>query len=78
MWQSIYSLIVGLMILPAGLMLAGGGGAGLWYVSTQARSQLTRAVLVISPIEAAAGIFLMYQGYEHLLGAVGIHLSSWL
>jgi hypothetical protein len=78
MWQSAYNLFVGLMILPAGLMLTGSGGAGLWYVLTQARSRLQRAVLVLSPIEAAAGIYLIYQGYDHLLSVFGVHLASLL
>lgn len=78
MWQSVYNLFVGLMILPVGLMLAGSGGAGFWYILTQARSRVYQAVLVLCPIEAAAGILLIYQGYDHLLSVFGLHLASWL
>jgi hypothetical protein len=78
MLADVYNMLIGLAILPIGLILAGGGGAGLWYLLTKARSNVHFLVLVISPIQAAAGIFLVYKSYDLILRVFGIHMTSWL
>jgi hypothetical protein len=78
MWQILYDLLIGLAILPIGLMLAGGGGAGLWYIVTKAHSNLHYLVMLISPIQTAAGIFLVYKSYDYILRIFGVHMTSWL
>ncbi len=78
MWRVVYDLLIGLAILPIGLMLAGGGGAGLWYIVTKAHSTMHFLVMLISPIQTAAGIFLVYKSYDYLLRVFGIHVSNWL
>ena len=78
MWVALYDLMLGLAILPIGLMLAGGGGAGLWYLVTKAHSNSHYLVMLISPIQAAAGIFLVYKSYDYMLRIFGVHVSSWL
>lgn len=78
MWVVLYDLLIGLAILPIGLMLAGGGGAGLWYVLTKAHSNMHYLVILISPIQTAAGIFLVYKSYDYMLRIFGVHVSSWL
>jgi hypothetical protein len=59
-------------------MLAGSGGAGLWYLLTKAQSKMHYLVMLISPIETAAGIFLVYKSYDYILRIFGIHMTSWL
>ena len=78
MWRVMYDLLIGLAILPIGLMLAGSGGAGLWYVLTKAQSKMHYLVVLISPIQAAAGIFLVYKSYESILRVFGIHMANLL
>ena len=78
MWRVMYDLLIGLAILPIGLMLAGSGGAGLWYVLTKAQSKMHYLVVLISPIQAAAGIFLVYKSYEYILRVFGIHIANLL
>jgi len=78
MWRVMYDLLIGLAILPIGLMLAGRGGAGLWYVLTKAQSKMHYLVVLISPIQAAAGIFLVYKSYEYILRVFGIHIANLL
>ena len=75
---ALYDLLVGLAILPIGLMLAGAGGAGLWYIVTKAQSNMHYLVMVISPIQTAAGIFLVYKSYDLMLRIFGIHVTNWL
>ncbi len=58
-------------------MLAG-GGAGLWYIATKAHSSMHYLVMLISPIQTAVGIFLVYKSYDHILRILGIHVSNWL
>jgi len=74
----IYDLLIGLAILPIGLMLAGSGGAGLWYIVTKARSQVPYLLVLISPIQTAAGIFLVYKSYDYILRIFGIHVTNLL
>ena len=76
MW--LYDLLLGLATLPIGLMLAGAGGAGLWFLVTKAQSRMHYLVMLISPIQAAAGIFLVFKSYDYVLRVFGIHLASWL
>jgi len=78
MWLVMYDLLIGLAILPIGLMLAGGGGAGLWYILTKAQSKMHYLVMLISPIQTAAGIFLVYKSYDYILRIFGIHVTNWL
>jgi hypothetical protein len=78
MWLVMYDLLIGLAILPIGLMLAGGGGAGLWYILTKAQSKMHYLVMLISPIQTAAGIFLIYKSYDYILRIFGIHITNWL
>ena len=78
MWWVIHDLLIGLAILPIGLMLAGGGGAGLWYTVTKTHTNLHYLVMLISPIQTAAGIFLVYKSYDYMLRVFGIHVSNWL
>jgi hypothetical protein len=78
MLQTVCNLLLGLSILPIGLVLAGSGGAGLWYVLTRSRSNMHYLVLFISPIQAAAGIFLVYKSYDFILRVFGIRLIDWL
>jgi hypothetical protein len=78
MLLDLYDLLIGLAILPIGLMLAGGGGAGLWYIVTKAHSNLHYLVMLISPIQTAAGIFLVYKSYDYILRIFGVHVSNWL
>jgi hypothetical protein len=78
MWAIVSDLLIGLAILPVGLMLAGGGGAGLWYILTKAQSKMHYLVLLLSPIQAAAGIFLVYKSYDYMLRVFGIHVTTWL
>ena len=78
MWAVLYDLLIGLAILPIGLMLAGGGGAGLWYIITKAQSKAHYLVMLISPIQAAAGIFLVYKSYDYMLRVFGINVTGWL
>jgi len=78
MWLVMYDLLLGLAILPIGLMLAGSGGAGLWYIVTKARSKVYYLVILISPIQTAAGIFLVYKGYDYILRIFGIHVTNLL
>jgi len=78
MWVALSDLLIGLAILPIGLMLAGGGGAGLWYIMTKAQSNMHYLAVVISPIQAAAGIFLVYKSYDLILRTFGIHVTNWL
>jgi hypothetical protein len=78
MWLVMYDLLIGLAILPIGLMLAGGGGAGLWYILTEAQSKMHYLVMLISPIQTAAGIFLVYKSYDYILRIFGIHVTNWL
>jgi hypothetical protein len=78
MWLVMYDLLIGLAILPIGLMLAGGGGAGLWYILTEAQSKTHYLVMLISPIQTAAGIFLVYKSYDYILRIFGIHVTNWL
>jgi hypothetical protein len=78
MWAVLNDLLIGLAILPIGLMLAGGGGAGLWYVVTKAHSNMHYLVMLVSPIQTAAGIFLVYKSYDYMLRIFGVHMSSWL
>jgi hypothetical protein len=78
MLMDVYNMLIGLAILPIGLMLAGGGGAGLWYLLTKAQSSMHYLVLLISPIQAAAGLFLVYKSYDLILRIFGIHMTSWL
>ena len=78
MWVAVYDLLIGLALLPIGLMLAGAGGAGLWYIATKAQSNLHYLVMVLSPIQAAAGIFLVYKSYDYMLHIFGIHMTNWL
>ena len=78
MWLVMYNLAIGLAILPIGLMLAGSGGAGLWYIVTKARSQVPYLLVLISPIQTAAGIFLVYKSYDYMLRVFGIHIANWL
>ena len=78
MWLAVYDLLLGLAILPIGLMLAGAGGAGLWYLLTKAQSNMHYLVLLISPIQTAAGIFLVFKSYDYMLRIFGIHVISWL
>ena len=78
MLQVIYDLLLGLSILPVGLVLAGSGGAGLWYILTKAQPNVQRIFLLISPIQLAAGIFLVFKSYGYILRVFGIHVSDWL
>ena len=78
MGLALYDLLVGLAILPIGLMLAGAGGAGLWYITTKARTNMHYLVMVISPIQTAAGIFLVYKSYDLMLRIFGVHVTNWL
>ena len=78
MWLVLYDLLIGVAMLPIGLMLAGAGGAGLWYVVTKAHSNMHYLVMLISPIQTAAGIFLVYKSYDYMLRIFGVHVSSWL
>jgi hypothetical protein len=78
MWAMMYDLVVGLAILPIGLMLAGGGGAGLWYILTKTQSSMHYLILVVSPIQTAAGLFLLYKSYDYMLRVFGIHITNWL
>ena len=78
MWLAVYDLMIGLAILPIGLMLAGAGGAGLWYLLTKAQSNMHYLVMFISPIQTAAGIFLLYKSYDYMLRIIGIHVNNWL
>ncbi len=82
MWSVLYDLLIGLAILPIGLMLAGSGGAGLWFLVTKAQSKaqskIHYLVMLISPIQTAAGIFLVYKSYDYMLHIFGIHMTSWL
>ena len=78
MWMTLYDLLLGLAILSIGLTLAGGGGAGFWYIVTKAQSNLHYLVMVISPIQTAAGLFLVYKGYDYILRVFGIHITNWL
>jgi len=78
MWLTLYHLLIGLAILPIGLMLAGGGGAGLWYIMTKTHSKLDYLIMLVSPIQTAAGIFLVYKGYDYILRIFGVHAFSWL
>jgi len=78
MWLAMYDLLLGLALLPVGLMLAGGGGAGLWYLLTKAHSKLHYVVMLISPLQTAAGIFLVVKSYDYMLRIFGIHITSWL
>jgi hypothetical protein len=78
MLQLAFDLLRGLVILPFGLMLAGGGGAGLWYILTKAKSSLHYLVMVISPLQTAAGLILIYKSYDYILRGFGIHLTDWL
>jgi hypothetical protein len=75
---AMYDLLIGLAILPIGLMLVGGGGAGLWYILTKAQSKMHYLVMLISPIQTAAGLFLVYKSYDHILRIFGIHVTNWL
>jgi hypothetical protein len=76
MWVALYDLLIGLAMLPIGLMLAGAGGAGLWFLA-KAQSRMHYLVVVISPIQAAAGIFLVYKSYDYLLRSFGVHITNW-
>ena len=78
MWLAMYDLLFGLAILPIGLTLAGGGVAGLWYLLTKVQSNMHYLVLLISPIQTAAGIFLVFKSYDYMLRIFGIHVISWL
>ena len=78
MLADVYNMLIGLAILPIGLTLAGGGGAGLWYLVTKTQSNVHYWVLVVSPIQAAAGLFLVYKSYDLILRVFGIHMTSWL
>jgi hypothetical protein len=78
MLQAAFDLLLGLSILPVGLVLVGSGGAGLWYILTRARSNMYYVVMLISPIQTAAGIFLVYKSYDYILRVFGIHLTDWL
>jgi hypothetical protein len=78
MLMDVYNILIGLAILPIGLMLVGGGGAGLWYLLTKAQSNIHYLVLLISPIQAAAGLFLVYKSYDLILRIFGIHMINWL
>jgi len=75
---AMYDLLIGLAILPIGLMLAGGGAAGLWYILTEAQSKMHYLVMLISPIQTAAGIFLVYKSYDYILRIFGVHMNDWL
>jgi hypothetical protein len=76
MW--LYDLLLGLAMLPIGLTLAGAGGAGLWFLVTKAHSKMHFLVMLVSPLQAAAGIFLVFKSYDYVLSIFGIHLASWL
>lgn len=76
MW--LYDLLLGLAMLPIGLMLAGAGGAGLWFLVTKAQSKMHFLVMLVSPLQTAAGIFLVFKSYDYVLRIFGIHLASWL
>jgi hypothetical protein len=76
MWVALYDLLIGLAMLPIGLMLAGAGGAGLWFLA-KAQSRMHYLVIVISPIQAAAGIFLVYKSYDYLLRIFGVDITNW-
>jgi hypothetical protein len=78
MWQILFDLLIGLAIFPVGLMLAGSGAAGLWYVITKAQSTMHYLLVLVSPIQTAAGIFLVYKSYDYILRIFGIHMTSWL
>ena len=78
MLMDVYNILIGLAILPFGLMLAGCGGAGLWYLLTKARSNMHYLIMLISPIQTAAGIFLVYKSYDYMLRIFGIHVTNWL
>jgi hypothetical protein len=78
MWQALYDLLMGLALLPIGLMLAGSGGAGLWYLVTKVQSNMHYLVMVLSPIQTAAGLFLVYKSYDYMLRIFGIHVTVWL
>jgi len=78
MWVAVSELLMGLCILPIGLALAGGGGAGFWYILTKAQSKTHYLVMFISPIQTAAGLFLVYKSYDYMLRIFGIHITSWL
>ena len=78
MWLVINELLIGLAILPIGLTLAGGGAAGFWYIVTKAQSNMHYLVMLISPIQTAAGIFLVYKSYDYMLRIFGIHVTNWL
>ena len=78
MWLAVYDLLIGLAMLPIGLMLAGGGGAGFWYLLTKAQPKIHYLALLISPIQTAAGLFLVYKSYDYMLRVFGIHVTNWL
>jgi hypothetical protein len=78
MWVVVSDLLIGLATLPIGLVLAGGGGAGLWYILTRSQSKMHYLVMFISPIQAAAGLFLVYKSYDYMLRIFGIHITNWL
>jgi len=78
MWVVVSDLLIGLATLPIGLVLAGSGGAGLWYTLTRSQSKMHYLVMFISPIQAAAGLFLVYKSYDYMLRIFGIHITNWL
>jgi hypothetical protein len=78
MWVVVRDLLIGLSILPIGLALAGSGCAGLWYILTKVQSRMHYLVVLISPIQTAAGIFLVYKSYDYMLRIFGIHVTNWL
>jgi hypothetical protein len=78
MWVVVYDLLIGLAILPIGLMMAGSGCAGLWYILTKAQSRMHYLVMLMSPIQMAAGIFVLYKSYDYMLRVFGIHVTNWL
>ena len=78
MWVVVSDLLIGLSILPIGLTLAGGGGAGFWYILTKAQSKMHYLVMLISSVQTAAGLFLVYKSYDYILRVFGIHITNWL
>jgi hypothetical protein len=78
MWVVVYDLLIGLAILPIGLMMAGSGCAGLWYILTKSQSRMHYLVMLMSPIQMAAGIFVLYKSYDYMLRVFGIHVTNWL
>jgi len=78
MWAVVYDLLIGLAILPIGLTLAGSGCAGLWYLLTKAQSRMHYLVMLVSPIQTAAGLFVIYKSYDYMLRVFGIHVTNWL